>query len=153
MTVDNGIVVDDHCATSAPGIFAAGDCTNFPSARYGRRIRLESVQNAIDQAKAAALNMIGKTERYDPVPWFWSDQYDTKFQIAGLGQFADEHIVRGAPESDAFSVAHLRDGKLIALDAINKSRDYMMARRIVPTTESVDRARLADPQIALNDAL
>ncbi len=150
LAVDNGIVVDELCRTSARHIFAAGDCCNFPSARYGARLRLESVQNAIDQAKAAALAMLDQGEPYDPVPWFWSDQYDTKLQIAGLGQGADEHVVRGDPASGSFAVAHLREGKLIALDAINAPRDYMHARRLVPTLTAVDRAALADPDVPLN---
>ncbi|MFY0610526.1 MAG: FAD-dependent oxidoreductase [Hyphomicrobiaceae bacterium] len=153
LAIDNGIAVDAHCHTSAPDIFAAGDCTSFPSARYGRRLRLESVQNAIDQAKAAALAMLGKGVPYDPVPWFWSDQFDTKLQIAGIGQGADEYIVRGDPASGAFAVAHLHNGHMIALDAINMSRDYMHARRLVPTVREVDRGKVADPAVPLNEAV
>lgn len=150
LAVDNGIVVDEFCRTSAQHIFAAGDCCNFPSARYATRLRLESVQNAIDQAKAAVLAMLDQGVPYDPVPWFWSDQYDTKLQIAGLGVGAVAHVVRGDPASGSFAVAHLRDGRLIALDAINAPRDYMHARRLVPTSTAVDRAALADPEVALN---
>lgn len=153
LAIDNGVVVDDHCRTSAPDIYAAGDCSNFPSARYGRRMRLESVQNAIDQAKAAALAMMDKAVPYDPVPWFWSDQYDTKLQIAGIGQGADEHVVRGDPASGAFAVAHLSKGRLIAVDAINASRDYMHARRLVPTAGVVDQVALADPAVPLNEVV
>jgi 3-phenylpropionate/trans-cinnamate dioxygenase ferredoxin reductase subunit len=153
LTVANGVIVDELCRTSAPHIFAAGDCTQFPSGRYRRTIRLESVQNAIDQAKAAALAMLGKGTHYDPVPWFWSDQYDTKLQIAGLGQGADTHIVRGDPTSGAYSVAHVLDGRMIALDAINRPRDYMLARRLVPTEASIDPAILADPGRMLGEAV
>ena len=153
LAIDNGIAVDDHCRTSAPGIYAAGDCTSFPSARYGRRLRLESVQNAIDQAKAAALAMLDQGAPYDPVPWFWSDQFETKLQIAGLGQGADEYVVRGDPASGAFAVAHLSAGRMIALDAINAPRDYMHARRLVPTAGAVDLAALADPAVPLNEAV
>jgi 3-phenylpropionate/trans-cinnamate dioxygenase ferredoxin reductase component len=153
LTVANGIAVDEFCRTSAPHIFAAGDCTQFPSGRYQRVVRLESVQNAIDQAKAAALSMLGKGTPYDPVPWFWSDQFDTKLQIAGLGQVADTHIVRGDPASGAYSVAHVMDGRMIALDAINQPRDYMQARRLVPTAVKVDETTLADPDRALTEAL
>ncbi len=149
LAIDNGIAVDEFCRTSAPDVFAAGDCTSFPSARYGRRIRLESVQNAIDQAKAAALAMLDRGEAYDPVPWFWSDQYDTKFQIAGLNQDADQFIVRGDPASGSFAVGYLQAGRLIALDAINRPRDYMQARRMVPTAEPVDVAKLADAEVPL----
>ncbi|MGI9410187.1 MAG: NAD(P)/FAD-dependent oxidoreductase, partial [Hyphomicrobiaceae bacterium] len=153
LDVANGIVVDDLCRTSAEGILAAGDCTIFPSARYGRDIRLESVQNAIDQAKAAALSMLGQGKPYDPVPWFWSDQYDVKYQIAGLCTGADKEIVRGDPASGAFSVAYLQAGRLIALDAINRPRDYMFARRLVPTPSPVDETVLSDPDRDLKDAV
>lgn len=153
LTIENGIAVDNLCCTSAPNIFAAGDCTSFPSAHYGRRLRLESVQNAIEQGKAAALAMLGEAAAYDPVPWFWSDQYNTKFQIAGLSQFSDEHIVRGDPATGTFSVAHLRDGRLIALDAINQPRDYMHARRMVPHTTIDDGHTIADAAVPLNEAV
>lgn len=153
LAVDNGIVVDAMCRTAAPNIFAAGDCSSFPSLRYGRRVRLESVQNAIDQAKAAALSMLNKGEAYDPVPWFWSDQYDAKLQIAGLGQDADEKILRGDVEGGAFSVAYVKQDRLIAIDAVNVAKDYMMARRIAPTDHVVDRSALADPTIPIAKAI
>ena len=153
LDVANGIVVDDLCQTSAADIFAAGDCAIFPSARYGRDVRLESVQNAIDQAKAAALSMLGQGRPYDPVPWFWSDQYDIKYQIAGLCTGADKEIVRGDPATGAFSVAYLQAGRLIALDAINRPRDYMFARRLVPTQSPVDGAVICDPDRDLKDAV
>lgn len=153
LAVDNGIIVDDMCRTAAPNIFAAGDCSSFQSLRYGRRVRLESVQNAIDQAKAAALSMLGKGEAYDPVPWFWSDQYDAKLQIAGLGQDADEQILRGDPEGGAFSIAYVKQERLIAIDAVNVPKDYMMVRRIAPTDHVVDRSALADPTIPIARAV
>ncbi len=153
LAVDNGIVVDAMCRTETPNIFAAGDCCSFPSSRYGRSIRLESVQNAIDQAKAAASSMLGKGETYDPVPWFWSDQYDAKLQIAGLSQDADEQILRGDVEAGAFSVAYVKQDRLIAIDAVNVPKDYMMARRIAPTDHVVDRSALADPTIPIAKAV
>ncbi len=153
LKVDNGIVVDTMCRTAAPNVFAAGDCCSFPSPRYGRSVRLESVQNAIDQAKAAAMSMLGKGEAYDPVPWFWSDQYDAKLQIAGLSQDADEQVVRGDIEGGAFSVAYVKQDRLIAIDAVNVSKDYMMARRLAPTDHVVDRSALADPTIPIAKAV
>lgn len=153
LAVDNGIIVDAMCRTAAPNVFAAGDCSSFPSSRYGRRVRLESVQNAIDQAKAAALSMLSKGEAYDPVPWFWSDQYDAKLQIAGLGQDADEQILRGDIEGGAFSVAYVKQDRLIAIDAVNVPKDYMMARRIAPTDHVVDRLALADPAVPIAKAV
>ncbi len=125
----DGILVDASCATSVPDIFAAGDCTRFPSARYGRRIRLESVQNANDQAKAAAMAMLGQPLTYDPVPWFWSDQFETKLQIAGLSQDYDRVTVDRDPGKGSFSVSYWQGDKLIAVDAINEPRAYMRARR------------------------
>jgi 3-phenylpropionate/trans-cinnamate dioxygenase ferredoxin reductase component len=151
LAVADGIVVDAFCRTSAPNIFAAGDCTSFPSAKYGSRLRLESVQNAIEQARAAAHSMLGKGDAYDPVPWFWSDQYQTKLQIAGLSQGADQTILRGDPETDAFSVCYLRAGRLIALDAINQPREYMAARRIVPAAGSVNTDLLRSAGASLKD--
>lgn len=125
----DGILVDATCATSVPDIYAAGDCTRFPSARYGRQIRLESVQNANDQAKAAAMAMAGQPVAYDPVPWFWSDQFDTKLQIAGLSQDYDRVTVDGDPAKGSFSVCYWQGDKLIAVDAINDPRAYMRGRR------------------------
>ena len=153
LDVENGIVVDATCRTSAPSVFAAGDCAVFPSARYGRAIRLESVQNAIDQAKAAAAAMLGSDKPYDPVPWFWSDQYDLKLQIAGLGQDADDHVVRGDPGSRKFSVVYLKDSRLRAIDAVSVPRDYMMVRKLLATDHMVDRAALADPSVPIADAV
>lgn len=153
LAVDNGIVVDERTQTTAPGIFAAGDCASFPSARYGRRIRLESVQNAIDQAKIAAQAMMGRGVSYDPVPWFWSDQYNVKYQIAGVSHFADSEVVRGDVETGSFAVAFLKRGRMIAVDAINRPRDYMQARRLVPTDRPVDLDLLRDPSVGINEAV
>ncbi|NRG17166.1 FAD-dependent oxidoreductase [Rhizobiales bacterium] len=131
LDVSDGILVDGAGRTSDEAIHAAGDCTRFYSARYGRSIRLESVQNAIDQAKAVAADICGKDVDYDPVPWFWSDQYHIKLQIAGLSQGYDEAKTVGDPASGSFYVAYLKDGKLIAVDSINHARSHMMARRSI----------------------
>jgi 3-phenylpropionate/trans-cinnamate dioxygenase ferredoxin reductase subunit len=128
LAVDAGILVDTAGRTSAPDIFAAGDCTRFPSARFGRMIRLESVQNAIDQAKIAAAALLGGDVSYDPVPWFWSDQYDVKLQIAGLSDGADRTLVEGDPASGRFSVSYGRSGRLVAVDTINTPKVHMLAR-------------------------
>ncbi|HKJ61507.1 MAG TPA: FAD-dependent oxidoreductase [Hyphomicrobiales bacterium] len=124
----DGIMVDELCK-AAPDIYAAGDCTRFPLPRYGRSVRLESVQNANDQARAAAQSMLGEGDPYNALPWFWSDQYDVKFQIAGLSDGYDALEMDGDPETGSFSVSYYRDGKLIAVDAINAARAHMMARR------------------------
>ncbi|WP_244643879.1 NAD(P)/FAD-dependent oxidoreductase [Alsobacter metallidurans] len=134
LAVNNGVVVDEATRTSAPDIFAAGDVASFPSRLYGRRIRLESVQNAIDQAKAAAAAMAGAPVSYDPVPWFWSDQYDVKLQIAGLSEGYDATVLDGDPNSGAFSVEYRRGGKLLAVDSVNAPRAHMLARRAIPAS-------------------
>jgi 3-phenylpropionate/trans-cinnamate dioxygenase ferredoxin reductase subunit len=131
LQVRDGILVDAEARTSGPDIYAAGDCARFDSALYGRSIRLESVQNAIDQAKAAAATVLGQPIAYDPVPWFWSDQYDIKLQIVGLSTGYDTIHVDGDPEKGPFSVAYLREGKLLAVDSINHPRRHMQARKMV----------------------
>lgn len=129
LTCMDGIVVDEFTRTSAPDVYAIGDCTRFPSRRYGRTLRLESVQNAIDQAKAAALASVGKPQPYDPVPWFWSDQYEIKLQIAGWLDGYDAVNVVGDPVAAKFFAEYRKDGRLIAVDAVNDGRAHMMARR------------------------
>ena len=128
----DGIVVDELGA-AAPGVYACGDCARFPSRRYGVRVRLESVQNASDQARAVAQAIAGKPEAYDPVPWFWSDQYDMKLQIAGLSQGFDHHTTDGDMDTGSFSVSYYKGDRLIAVDAVNAPRAHMLARRQLAT--------------------
>jgi 3-phenylpropionate/trans-cinnamate dioxygenase ferredoxin reductase subunit len=149
---DNGIVVDESCRTSDPAIFAAGDCTNYFSPRYQARVRLESVDNAFEQSKAAALNMLERPTVYDRVPWFWSDQYDNKLLIVGLSHAHDQQLTRGDPATRSFSVCYLRGGELLAVEAINHSRDYMAARKLIPERFRPNLDKLADPQVAFKDA-
>jgi 3-phenylpropionate/trans-cinnamate dioxygenase ferredoxin reductase subunit len=125
----DGILVDALARASAPDVYAIGDCTRFPSGRFGRQLRLESVQNAIDQAKAAAASILGTPQPYDPVPWFWSDQYEIKLQMAGLSDGYDNAEVIGDRAAPRFSVEYRSRGKLIAVDALNDARAHMMARR------------------------
>ncbi|MES0883551.1 NAD(P)/FAD-dependent oxidoreductase [Roseibium sp. SCP14] len=134
LEVDNGILVDGSGQTSDPDIYAVGDCTRFYSNRYQRSVRMESVQNAIDQAKAAAQAILGQDVDYDPLPWFWSDQYDIKLQIAGLSEGYDDTVIVGAPDDNKFYVAYLNAGRLIAVDSINSPRSHMMARRVIGET-------------------
>ena len=149
----NGIVVDQHCRTSDPNIYAAGDCTSHPSIHYGRRVRLESVDNAFEQASSAALNLLGTPTAHDKVPWFWSDQYDLKMIIVGLSQGYDEAITRGSPASRSFSVCYLREGELIAVDTVNSPKDQMAARKLVAARARPDRAKLTEPSHPLKDCL
>jgi 3-phenylpropionate/trans-cinnamate dioxygenase ferredoxin reductase component len=144
LAVDDGILVDACAQTSVPGIFACGDCTRFFSRRYGRAVRLESVQNAIDQAKAAALAMLGAAQDYDPVPWFWSDQYEIKLQIAGLSEGYDR-ITTEETGAGGFAVSYFAGERLLAVDAINAPRAHMLARRALAGDGSAPprRARAA----------
>ena len=144
---ENGITVDEFCQTSDPDIFAAGDCTCHPSID-GARVRLESVQNAIDQAKHAALAMLGKPAPYGEVPWFWSDQYDIKLQIAGVVRPGDVAVLRGNPASRKFSVFHLRNGVVAGVEAVNSAPDYIVGRRLIAARARVAQERIADITVA-----
>ena len=143
LVVDNGIVIDDHARTEDPDIVAAGDCTSHDIARYGCRIRMESVSSAGEQAKVAASTVCGKPRKIEALPWFWSDQYDLKLQIAGLNTGYDEVVLSGDPTRDRdFSCFYLRDGELLAADCINRPRDFMLSKRAITQQLPVDRAEL-----------
>jgi 3-phenylpropionate/trans-cinnamate dioxygenase ferredoxin reductase component len=146
---DNGIVVDEHCRTSVPHIYAAGDCTHHPSVRYGYRVRLESVDNAVEQARVAAAHICGKEVPHAHTPWFWSDQYDVKLQTAGLLQGYDQQIVRGDPQSGHFSVWYLKAGELLAVDAINRAGDFIVGKRWIGERKHPDVTKLADVNLEL----
>ena len=150
---ENGILVDETARTGDDRIYAIGDVARFHSKRYGRSIRLESVQNAIDQGKAAAQAICGLEVDYDPVPWFWSDQYDMKLQIAGLIEGADQMIRRGDPEEGKFALFHLMGGRLIACEAVNSGPEYMAAQRMIASNAEPDPDRLRDPGVAMRDFL
>jgi 3-phenylpropionate/trans-cinnamate dioxygenase ferredoxin reductase subunit len=149
----NGIVVDEYCRTSDPAIYAAGDCTNHPNQHYGRKLRLESVDNAFEQAASAALNLLGTPTVHDRVPWFWSDQYDLKMIIVGLCQGHDTVVMRGTPASRSFSACYLRAGELIAIDSVNSPKDQMAARKLIAARARPQLDKLVNPAIALKDAL
>lgn len=152
LEVENGIVVDEFCRTSDPDICAAGDCTSHPNAVYGRRLRLESVHNAIEQGKTAAATLAGKQKPYDQVPWFWSDQYDLKLQIVGLSAGYTEAVVRGDPEnSRSFAVFYLKDGVLVAVDAVNRAPEFMMAKVLTQKKAKLDPARIRDESIGVKE--
>ena len=151
LEVDNGIVVDAHCRTADPNVYAVGDCTSHPNHIYGRRIRLESVHNALEQAKTAAANICGEAVEYSQVPWFWSDQYDLKLQIAGLSEGYDNVVIRGEPAMRAFSCLYLRDGVLIACDAVNAPRDFVQSKALIAARQRIAPDRLADAGTQLKD--
>jgi 3-phenylpropionate/trans-cinnamate dioxygenase ferredoxin reductase subunit len=151
LDVDNGIVVDNRCQTSDADIFAVGDCTSHPNSIYGRRLRLESVHNALEQAKTAAANICGKDAAYAQVPWFWSDQYDLKLQIAGISDGYDDVVIRGDPQSASFSCLYLRAGRLVACDAINAPRDFVQSKALIAERMTIDPRRLGDSGTQLKD--
>ena len=144
LAVDNGVVIDDHARTSDHNIVAAGDCASHDMARYGRRIRLESVPSAAEQAKVAAATICGKPKEIKALPWFWSDQYDFKLQIAGLNTGYDEVVLSGNPTRDSdFTCYYLRSAELIAADCINRPRDFMFSKRVITQQLPIDRAELS----------
>jgi len=152
LKVDNGIVVDQFGRTEDPAIYAVGDCTNHPCAyAIAGRTRLESVQNAIDQAKHAAAAICGKPKPYTEVPWFWSDQYDLKLQIAGLVAPDDEVVLRGDPASRSFAAFRLRDGVIVAVEAVNAAPEYMMGRRLIAARARVAPDRLANKAVPMKE--
>ena len=153
LACDNGIVVDEYCRTSDAAIFAAGDCANHPSLRFGRRVRLESVDNAFEQAKTAALNLLGRQVAHDRVPWFWSDQFDNKLLIVGLSQDYDSQVLRGNPAARSFSVCYLKGRELLAVEAVNHSKDYMAARKLIAERALMNLEKLGDAEVSLKDAV
>lgn len=151
LDVANGIVVDEFTRTSDSSIYAMGDCADLPW--KGGRIRLESVQNAVDQAEAAAAIIAGGIEAYDPKPWFWSDQYDVKLQIAGFNGGYDETLLRTGGREGAHSIWYFEKGEFIAVDAINDAKAYVTGKKLLETGIKPDRAVLADPSADLKQLL
>jgi len=148
----NGVAVDGHCRTSLPDVFAIGDCALHAN-RYAddMPVRLESVQNANDQATVAAKTIAGVEAHYDAVPWFWSNQYDLKLQTVGLSIGHDATIVRGDPASRSFSVLYTNQGHIIALDCVNATRDYVQGRKLVVERLAIDPAKLSDATTPLKE--
>ncbi len=146
----NGVKVDGACRTSLPDVFAIGDCALHENAyAHGAEIRLESVQNANDMAGVVARVIAGQKASYDALPWFWSNQYDLKLQTAGLSPGADDAILRGDPADGKFSVCYMKEGRLIAIDAVNRPADFVQAQRLIREGASPDPAALADARVAL----
>lgn len=144
LRIDNGIVVDEFARTSAERVVAAGDCTSHPSALYGRRIRLESVHNALEQARTAAATLAGKQRPYRQAPWFWSDQFDLKLKSVGLHAGHDRTVLRGDPAARAFSVFYLQGERVLAVDTVNAAPDFLAGKRIVGEDLRIPAAALAD---------
>ena len=150
----NGVDVDEHCRTSLPDIYAVGDCAAHEN-RFagGATIRLESVQNANDQATTAARHIAGQPQPYDAVPWFWSNQYDLRLQTVGVSTGFEQLVLRGEPATRSFSVVYLRGGRVIALDCVNATKDYVQGRALVAAGAAIDAARLADTAVPLKAML
>jgi len=153
LQIDNGILVDEHAQTSDPHIYAAGDCTNHPNALLGRRLRLESVPNALEQSRVAAANMAGKAKTYASVPWFWSDQYELKLKMVGLSEGFERLVLRGDPATDSFSAFYLKGDKVLAADTVNRPQDFIAAKRLVAEGIAVTAAQLADDSRPLKELL
>jgi len=144
LKVENGIWVDEHCRTEDFDVLAIGDCSNHPSAFLGRRVRLESVPNALEQARVAADTICGNLVPYGAIPWFWSDQYDLKLQAVGMSENYDQVVQRGDMGARAFTMFYLRKGVVIAADSVNRAADFMAAKRIVGAAMGVEAAVLED---------
>ncbi len=153
LACDNGVRVDASCRTSAADVYAIGDCVSFPHAASGRTLRLESVQNATDQARIAAKAMLGKEAAYDAVPWFWSDQGERKLQMAGLPFDVDREIVTGDPESGAFGVYLFSGARLVAVETVNRPGEHMMARRMLAAGFSPSVEEVLEGPAALKAAM
>ncbi|MBS4102983.1 NAD(P)/FAD-dependent oxidoreductase [Tsukamurella paurometabola] len=154
LEIENGIATDQYGRTSDPHIYAAGDCASSYTSRYGRRLRLESVPNAVEHAKAIAAAICGKEKPITALPWFWSDQYDLKLQIAGLNAGYDQVVVRGDSSSTRdFTCFYLRDGKLIAADCINQPQEFMFSKRAIAQELSPDPQFLTRPDVDLRELL
>jgi len=151
LACNNGILVDEFARTQHPDIFAAGDCTNHPNHQTGARVRLESVHNAIEQAKTAASNMLGKPKRYEDVPWFWSDQYDLKLQIVGLSEGYDQVVIRGEPSQETFAAFYFRAGKIIAINAVNSPREFMLGKKLISQEKTIAPKKLANQALNFMD--
>jgi 3-phenylpropionate/trans-cinnamate dioxygenase ferredoxin reductase subunit len=147
LVCSNGIMVDEYSRTSDADVLAVGDCTNHPNALLGRRVRLESVHNAQEQAKTAAATILGRLEPYAQIPWFWSDQYDLKLQIVGFSSRTEQAVIRGEPESRSFAVFFLDAGRLTSVYAINSPREFMLSKKLIALGARPDPALLRDTTV------
>jgi 3-phenylpropionate/trans-cinnamate dioxygenase ferredoxin reductase subunit len=146
-----GVVVDLEARTADPHVFAIGDVAHRPMPIYGRMFRMESVPNALEQAKQAACAITGRPAPAGEVPWQWSDQYDLKLQIAGYAFDVDEIIVRGDPKNGKFAVFHLKGDQLQSVEAINAPPEFMMGRQLIGNRKPLDKAKLADPTVSMKE--
>jgi len=151
LTIENGIKVDETAKTVDDDIYAIGDCTFHYNPHYDRFVRLESVQNAVDQAKVAAFAICGNETRYDTIPWFWSDQFDVKLQMVGLSQGYDQVILRKEADNEkCFSVWYFKVDHLLAVDAVNNAKAYVYGTKFIKSGDKIDKAKLEDPEVEFN---
>lgn len=153
LKVENGIIVDEYTRSSDPDIYAIGDCSNHPNGLLGRRLRLESVPNAMEQARTAAAALCGKLKPYNAVPWFWSDQYDLKLKMCGLSQGYDQLVLRGDTRTRSFCAFYLKNGRMLAADTVSRPQEFMLSKRFIAESIIVDAASLADESIPLKNQL
>ena len=149
----NGILVNEFCQTSDDNIFAIGDCANYPNSIYGQRLRLESVQNALEQAKIAASTINGLDLPHDQIPWFWSDQYNIKLRIAGVAAGYENYVVRGNISEEKFSVFYLKEGHLIAIETINDNKSFSVGKKLIKNQTSIPLDVLEDQNSDLKSFL
>ena len=153
LAVERGIVVNEFAQTDDPDIYAVGDCATGMHMRFGAPTRLESVQNAVDQAAVAARTILGEPTAYDALPWFWSDQYDLKLQMAGLSRGFDDFVVRGDMAAGKFSVCYFKDAQMIAVDSVNSVADHMASKRLLGAGTDVSKAQCAAADVPLKTYL
>lgn len=149
LEVNDGIVVDEFMRTSDPAIFAIGDCADHPNVFAGGRARIESVQNAVDQARCVARVILGRPEPYRDVPWFWTDQFEVRFQMAGLSGTHDDSVLRGSIKTGKFSVFYFKQGRLLAVDSVNRVADHITARKMLAAGTSLTYEQAADETVDL----
>ena len=153
LSCDNGIVVNEFGKTDHANIYACGDCTNHPNKLLNKKIRLESVHNAMEQSKTVASSIINKSIEYNQIPWFWSDQYDHKLQIVGLSGEHDKVIMRGDMNDAKFMLLYTKDDKLIAVDAVNNSKEFLICKKLVANKVTIKADEISNPDTNLNDLI
>ncbi|MFL2701235.1 MAG: NAD(P)/FAD-dependent oxidoreductase [Gammaproteobacteria bacterium] len=153
LNCDNGISVNEYGQTEDSKIFACGDCTNHPNEKLNRRLRLESVHNAMEQSKTVATSVMGNRTAYNQIPWFWSDQYDHKLQIVGLSGDHDEVLIRGNQEESKFMLFYLKGEELIAVDAVNNPKEFLICRKLVENKVKISSDDILNQSKNLNDLI
>lgn len=153
LSCDNGIIVNEFGKTDHANIYACGDCTNHPNKLLNKKIRLESVHNAMEQSKTVASSIINKSIEYNQIPWFWSDQYDHKLQIVGLSGEHDKVIMRGDMSEAKFMLFYTKDEKLIAVDAVNNSKEFLICKKLVANKVTIKPDEISNPDTNLNDLI